>query len=647
MAVNLHRLHFISLIFILGAFIASLFFNGIDIRFFALTYILLLGWLLTNSLCAYNRGFHVGNLLLPVSVILFWLWLGLTILFSPVAYLSVVNFWWVGIFPLTFLLFTFSTDQDQLWRWLFPLLVIVVTILCLFALYQMYGLHEAPRAVFYNKNSLAALINLLLLPLFAVVFTTNNKQTLYATLVIVFLFSLLVILINSRGALLGFGIGLVIWLLLTLRHIDKQRLLLIGLVLVLAFIAAQWLFDYGPRLTGSGTVDRIMTLQDTQEAGHGRFVIWQPAWDLFLQHRWLGIGLGTYFLATPPTLHIDDHSAGFYVHNDYLQLALETGLPGLLLLVVVLLAALSRFVVSYRRSRSQDPHRLELIALFAALLSLAIHSFFTYNLYVLPIMFIAGFMLGRLNQLADLITEHHILIHRPAQQFRPTIYYSVIGIIIIILASYFLSRGVAHHYQHKGHQLAAQYQLEAAHRAYRLAQRLAPRVDSNYYADADLLRNSALALSARPELAQGLLAEAQTLLARAESLNPLRPQTPYIRGLLLQQLDPEQESAIVQTYQLALRRNPRFLPARLALARYLKERGHEEDTYQVLLQGLNYRYRQLSPAYLDLLQMSSTQAKQMQQTELAIQLNELHAKYRQDYANMRSRQRSHHISNPY
>lgn len=646
-AVNSKRLHFLNLTFILGAFIASLFFNGSDIRFFALVFVFLLGWLFTINLRAYPQGHQIGSWLLPTSIILFWLWLGLNVLFSPVVYLSVVNFWWVGIFPLTFLLFTFATDKEQLWHPLFASLLIVVTLLCVYALYQMYGLHEQPRATFYNKNSLAALINLLLLPLFALAITADKKQTQYPALVVVFLFSLLLALINSRGALLGFGIGLVVFLLLTMRQLDKKRLLQTAVILVMAFVTAQLLFDYGPGLTGSGTVERFIALQDTQTAGHTRFIIWEPAWDLFLQHRWLGIGLGTYFLTISPTLHNDDVSAGFYVHNDYLQLALETGLPGLFMLVVILLASLYRLITSIPISRPEDPQRLELIALFAALLTLATHSFFTYNLYVMPVMFIAGLLLGRYNQLADRLTNQRIVIHRPAQLFHPAIYYTLVCLIVVTLLSYFVSRGVAYHFQQQAYQLAAQNQLESAHRAFRLAQRLAPRVDSSYYADADLLRKSALALSSRPELAQGLLAEAQALLAQAENLNPLRPQTPYIYGLLLEQVDPEQETGITQAYQLALKRNPRFLPARLALARYLQQQDLEEEAYQVLLQGLGYQYRQLSPAYLELLQMSSVLARQMQQPKLAEQLNALLAKYQQDYAAMRSAQRADQISNPY
>ena len=644
---NSPRLHQLNLSLIIGAFIASLFFNGYDIRFFAFAFILLLGWLFANGIRLYTKGYSSGNLLLPLSLVLFWLWLGINIFSSPVFYLSVVNFWWVGVFPLAFLAYTLTTDKTEFWRWLFVALVVSLAVLCFYALYQMFILQEPPRATFYNKNSLAALINLLLLPLLATLISRSNRTHTYLAIGAVFLFTLVLSLINSRGALLAFVIGLVFMMLLTIRQHSKHRFLLVGLIIVSAFATAQLFLESAPSNSGTGMVDRILTLQDPQSAGHLRFVIWQPAWDLFLQHRWTGIGLGTYFLAIPPTLHPEDHSAGFYVHNDYLQLALETGIPGLFLFVLILLVTSIRLMTSLANANPEHPQRLELVALFAALLTLALHSAFTYNLYVMPVMLVGGLLLGRFNQLADVLSAKPLIVLRPARLFRPIVYYTLLCIISITLASYFLRIGVAHHSQQKGYELAARNQLEQAHHAFRLAQKLAPAVDSAYYADADLLRKSAMLLADRPELAQGLLREANVLLTRAEELNPLRAQTPYIRGLLLEQTSPTAQSKVIQAYQMALQRNPRFLPARLALARFLLAHDKREQAQRILWEGLGYSYRQLSPAYLELLEMSLALAEQTGFHELAARLSKLLDGSRHDYAAMLSNQRSNKIINPY
>jgi len=115
-------LNHVNALLVTGAFVASLFFNGIDLRFFALTFILLFAALISTAIVMYRQGLQIGNLLIPVTLLLFWLWLGISIVFSPVIYLSTVNFWWIGIFPLTFLIFYFSDNKETLYKYTFALI---------------------------------------------------------------------------------------------------------------------------------------------------------------------------------------------------------------------------------------------------------------------------------------------------------------------------------------------------------------------------------------------------------------------------------------------------------------------------------------------------------------------------------------------
>jgi hypothetical protein len=236
--VNSLRLHHLNLALVISAFIASLFFNGIDIRYFSLVFILLIGWLFVSGITIYHKGYEIGNFLIPVSMILFWVWLGINIMFSPVFYLSAVNFWWVGIFPLMFLAYSFSPVKTALWKPLFALVVLTVTLLGLYALYQLFVLQDQPSATFYNKNSLAVLINLLWFPLFAFSLTTRIKPHFYTNAFALFLLSLVFAFINSRGALIAFAVGMIFMFVPTARLIEKRRLFTIGLVIIGAFITA-------------------------------------------------------------------------------------------------------------------------------------------------------------------------------------------------------------------------------------------------------------------------------------------------------------------------------------------------------------------------------------------------------------------------
>ena len=650
-ALNLDNITLVSTLnalLVTGAFMSSLFFNGIDIRFFALTFLLLLAWVLINSIVMYRQGTQTGSLLIPVVITLFWLWLGIDIVFSQVVYLSTVNFWWVGVFPLTFLVYIFSNDKDIFWKYVFTFLVCVAVLLCIYALYQVIVLQEKPSGTFYNKNSLAALINLLIFPLLAAALLSKTNKRLIAYITAIFIFILLLGLINSRGALLAFTLSLLFMLIIIGTEKNRRRFLLLGFIIITALVTAHIALNNTPHTSSNGIVERITTLQDTQSAGQSRFVIWQPAWELFKQNAWTGIGLGTYFLTIPPYLHPDDHSAGYYVHNDYLQIGLEAGLPGLILLLAILLSVLYRFTTTINRTPKQEPARLIFVALFSAMLSLAIHSFFTFNLYIMPTMLVLGLILGHFNYLADRLQSISLKQWQPSSLFRPLIYYLCLAAVTFSLLSYIVNIGIAHHYQQKANRLAAKNQLEDAHLAFRLAQILAPRIDSAYFADANLLRKSALVVAdTHPAFASNLLQEALDLLAQAEALNALRPHTPYIRGLVLEQAVPTNQAEILDTYQTALHRNPRFIPARLALARYLIKLERTDVAEQVLQAGLEYSYRDVTPAYLELIDLNYSVAVHMGKSGLAQNLSVLLDKYQQVYNNKLTDKRQSKIINPY
>jgi thioredoxin-like negative regulator of GroEL len=116
---------------------------------------------------------------------------------------------------------------------------------------------------------------------------------------------------------------------------------------------------------------------------------------------------------------------------------------------------------------------------------------------------------------------------------------------------------------------------------------------------------------------------------------------------VLEMVSPDSPPTIIKAYETALERNPRFLPARLALARYLTAHGQREQAQQILWQGLGFSYRQLSPAYLELLEMNLATANQSDNHELASQLTNALMNSRQGYAAMLSAQKRNSIINPY
>jgi len=95
----------------------------------------------------------------------------------------------------------------------------------------------------------------------------------------------------------------------------------------------------------------------------------------------LGFGGGTFHSAFPRFK--GEHPLGLYehAHNDYVEVAADTGLPGLLLLLTLVAASLWRAVRAL--SDRSEPHvRGAAAAVVMATLSMAVHSFVDFNMHV-------------------------------------------------------------------------------------------------------------------------------------------------------------------------------------------------------------------------------------------------------------------------
>ena len=87
------------------------------------------------------------------------------------------------------------------------------------------------------------------------------------------------------------------------------------------------------------------------------------------------------------------------MHNDYLQIWIETGLPGLILLLGIYVAVLVVFIRLLRRTTGDSVVTVESAGLFGGLLAIAVHTFFDFDLYIHPIQLVMGLVLVRLHAL--------------------------------------------------------------------------------------------------------------------------------------------------------------------------------------------------------------------------------------------------------
>lgn len=140
-------------------------------------------------------------------------------------------------------------------------------------------------------------------------------------------------------------------------------------------------------------VERVMS-RFASAGEDGRFTFWHNTLDAIGRSLPLGTGIGSFRTIYPTAEQLDD-VAGFAVnnaHNDYLELALEAGLPGLLLLAAAILLVVLGLMAALH-SRSGEQRRLALAAA-GSLLLFALCSINDYPLRMTSLEVVAGILVA-------------------------------------------------------------------------------------------------------------------------------------------------------------------------------------------------------------------------------------------------------------
>lgn len=571
----------------------SLFFTGRNIVVFAVFQALLLLAAFWTLWRVRVRGLALPDTVPAMSLLYYWGWLAVTLFWTPVPFVSVTMFWWLSSLPLAFWIYTLSPADERRWPLISALLLGTGLAAGGYGLYQFYLLDLVPRSVFLDSNILATLMYLLALPLcgrFLLLSGARRREpakvwlaaAAYAALVYVLM------LTRSRGGLLAFLTGTLLLLVVVRRHVGARQAGIVAGIVAAAYLLA----DLGWQ---GGLSDRAATLAEPVGAGGERFSIWRQSWRLLFEQspQW-GIGLGLYSLVWPPYREPTDTSGGFFVHNDYLQLWIEAGVPGLLLFLGFLGGVAWSGWRFLRRVRAPAV-RIEAAALFAAFVAVSLHSLVQYNFYVAPLLLIVGLGVARLQELqagqpAGTRTAWTL---RPLRHVRTRTYALLLSLAALLSLGYFFSIGVSVYQSARAADLVAREQWEQAERALILAERWWSDADAPRLARADLYRQVMLRVEDETQK-RALFRDAVNLLARAEARNPLRPNTYLLRADLYREAraftGPAGDARAEADLRRALALDPRYYPARVRYALFLLERGREPEAAGVLEAGTHYRY---------------------------------------------------------
>ena len=290
------------------------------------------------------------------------------------------------------------TGNEQKERYVDWLLLAIGIALVFYTCYQKFSLGmPRPIGLMKNWNTHAALLGMILLP-WLIRYALKPIVSVWQLVLVSFLcgfFAFAMGLTLSRGALLVLVVSLGGWCLFAVR----QRLFFKhSLIFIAALIVGYFLNNF---FIEDNIVHRLSAVTDVNSSslealGSGRHLLWQPAWQMFLDKHFSGWGLGTFHLLYSQYKPPLSAESGYFAHNDFLQILLELGSVGLLIFVgfVSFLGYRLCLVIIKPASRLMN-YKIESFIFLTVSLSLLVHSFFTFHLYQLAMQLIFGYYLGR------------------------------------------------------------------------------------------------------------------------------------------------------------------------------------------------------------------------------------------------------------
>jgi O-antigen ligase len=579
-------------ILFVGAVISSLFFQGERIEFYAIAQIAVTLLAVAVLSPLYGQGLTIPKTKLALSLTLFWLWLSVTPLWTQVPAVGALNFWWLGCLPLTFWIYTLLSDKKDWFPGTALLILVIGLAVALTACYQLLILGKNPLSVFININSQAAFLNLIALPLtgylLIVVWQQPKNRLLTLSLgIALFVLVYAVAITKGRAATVSYFIGLGLLLFAAARVLPRKLLFIPIVITVSAFLVAHVTQE-------GGILNRFTTLSAPMTAGVTRLVIWQAVWEMIKQAPWWGIGLGVLGYAYPAYRDPSDSSAGYYAHNDYLQLWLEAGVPGLILFLLIWFSAADLFLRSLQ-DKSVTTSKIEMAGLVSGMAAIGFHSLFDFNFYQIPILCIAGLMLARIQAIAMQFQKIGVWVLKPATWFSKGTYQLIVILVALFPILYFVSLGLGAHEYKAALARSDNSDIAGTQESLERAHRLFPANDSVLMSHADLYRTILLSANNLDPTQRALLfSQALLLLREAERLNPLRPQTFVVRAQLYEGnpslFGPNWTEQTAAAYRRALSINPRFYEARYKYAEFLLKQNKLQEASGVLEAGMNQAY---------------------------------------------------------
>lgn len=551
------------------------------------------GFLLSSS----NKITTIKIQPIPAVLILFTLLAGSSLIWTSA--LNVSTIWLLSflLFPAFFLCFLCLDLSANFYRVTTLGLSTIIGALSLWVIIQYLFFPELMikgriRYPFANPNSYAALLMLAFFPLLGLSFIHNNKtRLLLKILCAIILIS--IILLAGRSVLIILFTFLVPCLFFIREAVVKEIKYVIILILCifLGFLGPNII----PQSNHIETTERfVKAMEQPQRSIKTRTSIWTGTINIIKGDPILGKGFGTFYLHYPE--HRDKEevfSAGFMAHNDPLQFWVEIGFLGPILFYTLCTLCIYYTYKTIRVTQHNQMERILPITLFCGLGSIAVHSHVSFDLYIVSILCLMSLVFvlwyketNRLINISPLITLNKKGISSSNAYgiaFIPAL------IIMFFAQGFLLSEYYLKIAKNMAQKNDEQGMLEAINKAHNTAFGLNPKayiLAASLYVH--LLESTDIYLTKEERKIK--YKAALELLNKAERLNKRLVDIYYYKGRLYQEMGNEKEYLAELSHRKAIEKNPRYLPSRIELASLYIKNGNKEKGYNILKDGMNWRY---------------------------------------------------------
>jgi len=343
-----------------------------------------------------NLGINQSFIKHPVSImiIIYLLWILVSGLAGTMPVVSIkyfiVKMWYISIFYFYFSILIKSNFDIKkfIWLYIIPLSIVVIyTLIRLggFGFNNFKAAHFVMSPFFRDHTIYGAIVAFYIPPSIALFFSKINHKYKFLLSVIIIILLLGLIFSYTRAAWLSLVGSLAVFIILRLKI--KLRYLLLSLLAVLIFSFQIWwsiYFDLKENKQDSSAnfTEHVESMSNiaTDASNLERINRWKSAIRLFEVKPFMGWGPGTYQFqyakyqfSYDKTIISTDFGDGGNAHSEYLGLLSETGIPGMLIFIGIILLVV-RSAIRIYKTTDDNELKILILGLLLGLISYYLHG---------------------------------------------------------------------------------------------------------------------------------------------------------------------------------------------------------------------------------------------------------------------------------